>query len=93
MDSTTFNGDFMVRLWRLSDNLNYHVFSMKTPDKLQTSFTIKLHKKESSSPDCLHTISILTILVVRFTIFFHKSLRQITKFLHIRYAENTFFQC
>ena len=32
----------MVKLiWRLSGNLNYHVFSMKTSDDLQTNFTIR----------------------------------------------------
>ena len=41
MESDTFHGDFMVRLiWRLSGNLIYPVFSMKTPDNLQTNFTI-----------------------------------------------------
>ena len=42
MESDTFYGDFMVKLiWRLSGNLIYHVFSMKTPDNLQAYFTIK----------------------------------------------------
>ena len=34
--------DSMVKLmWRLSGNLIYHVFSMKTPENLQTNFAIK----------------------------------------------------
>ena len=45
MKTDTFYGDFMVKLtWKLSCNLIYHVlkvFSMKTPDNLQTNFTIK----------------------------------------------------
>ena len=60
----------MVKLlWRLSGNLIYHVLSMKTPHNLQTNFTINLHKKYHS-PHCLHTITFLTILVIRFTMFF-----------------------
>ena len=42
MESDTFYGDFVVKLTRrLSGNLIYHVFSMKTPDNIQTNFTIK----------------------------------------------------
>ena len=41
-DYVTFNEDFVVKLiWRLSVELIYHVFSMKTPDNLQTNFTTK----------------------------------------------------
>ena len=51
METDTFYEDFMVKLiCKLSGNLIYHVFSMKTPDDLQTNFTIK-----SIS---LHTVSI-----------------------------------
>ena len=46
MKSDTFCGDFFVKLtWRLSDNLIYHIFSMKTKDNLQTNFTIKSPQK------------------------------------------------
>ena len=42
MENSTFHGDLMVKLiWRLSSNLIYHVFSINTPDNLQTNFTIK----------------------------------------------------
>ena len=42
MESDIFYGDFMAKLiCRLSGILIYHVFSMKTPDNLQTNFTIK----------------------------------------------------
>ena len=42
MESDTFYGDFMAKLiWRLSRNLIHDVFSVKTPDNLQTYFTIK----------------------------------------------------
>ena len=34
-------------IWRLSDNLIYFVFSMETPENLQTNFTIKSQKKVS----------------------------------------------
>ena len=35
MENDTFHRDFMVRLiWTLSGNLIYHIFSIKTPDKL-----------------------------------------------------------
>ena len=42
MESDTFCGDSMVNLIRkLSGNLTYHVFSMKTPNNSQTNFNIK----------------------------------------------------
>ena len=42
MKSDTFYGEFKVKIiWRLSGNLIHHVFSMKTPDNLQTDFAIK----------------------------------------------------
>ena len=42
MESDTFNGEFMVKLiWRLSGNLIYHVFFMKTLGNLHTNFTIE----------------------------------------------------
>ena len=46
MESDTFYGDFMdicmiLSVWRLSGNLTYRVFGMKTSDHLQTNFTIK----------------------------------------------------
>ena len=42
MNSDSFHEDCMVKLiWRLSGNLIYHVFSMKTPDYLHTNFDIK----------------------------------------------------
>ena len=35
MESDTFYGDFMVKLvWKLSGNLIYHVFPIKTEDEL-----------------------------------------------------------
>ena len=41
IESDTFYRDFMVTLiCRLSGNLIYHVFSMKTPDNFRTNFTI-----------------------------------------------------
>ena len=42
MESDTSYGDFMAKLiWRPSGNLIYHIFSMKSPDNLQTTLTIK----------------------------------------------------
>ena len=42
MESDTFYGDLVVELiWRLSGDLIYHVFSMETPDNLQTNFIIE----------------------------------------------------
>ena len=42
MESDTFYRYFIVKLiWRLSVDLIYLVFSMKTTDDLQTNFTIK----------------------------------------------------
>ena len=42
MESDTFHGDLMAKsTWRLSGNLIYHVFSMKTPNNMKTNFTIK----------------------------------------------------
>ena len=42
MENDTFLGDCMVKsVWRLSGNLIYHVFSVKTSDNVQTNFTIK----------------------------------------------------
>ena len=42
MESDTFYGNFTAKLKRrLSGNLIYHVFSIKTPDNLQTNFTLK----------------------------------------------------
>ena len=42
MESDTFYPNFMVELiWRLPDNLIYHVFCMKYAGNLQTNFTIK----------------------------------------------------
>ena len=50
MESDTFCGNFMVKLiWGLPGNLFYHVFSMKTPDNLQTNFTMKSPLKVSLS--------------------------------------------
>ena len=61
-----FYGDYMANLiWVLSGNLIYHVFSMKTPDNIQTNFTITSPYKISLS--ALPPFSILTILVIRFT--------------------------
>ena len=41
MDSDTFYGDFVIKLiWRLPGNLIHHAFFKKTPDNLQTNFTI-----------------------------------------------------
>ena len=38
MESNTCFGDFMVKsVWRFSDDLIYHVFSIKIPDNLQTN--------------------------------------------------------
>ena len=56
MESDTCYGDFIVKsIWKLSDYLIYRVFFMKTPDNIQTNFTIK-------SSHYLHTVSILTIM-------------------------------
>ena len=43
MERNTFNRDFILKLlWKLSCNLIFFVFSMKTPDNLQAIiFTIK----------------------------------------------------
>ena len=65
MESDTLYGDYMVNLisllmWRLNDNLVYHVFSIKIPDNLETNFTISI--KWYHSQDCLHKISILLII-------------------------------
>ena len=50
MESDTFYEYFMVEVtWRLSGNLIYHVFYIKTPDNLQTNFTIKSSCKVLSS--------------------------------------------
>ena len=66
MESDTFYGDLMVKLiWTSSGNLICHVFSMKTPDNLQTNFTTESPLKSV----ILHTfsvhVSILIILVIR----------------------------
>ena len=45
-------------IWRSSGNLIYRVFSMETPDNLQTNVTIKPPEKEALStlsPYNLHT--------------------------------------
>ena len=85
IESDTFYAGFTVKLIRrLSVNLMYHVFSMKTLDNLQTRFTIKNLNKMYHSPDCLrtvsiyslHTVSLLTILVNK-PCFLQKILRQI----------------
>ena len=56
-ESDTFYRACVVKLiWRLSANFIYHVFSMKTSGNPQTNFAIIFH--------CLHTISILTTLVI-----------------------------
>ena len=69
MESDTLYGDYMVNLicmlmWRLNDNLVYHVFSIKIPDNLETNFTISI--KVYHSQDCLHKISILLIIYCMF---------------------------
>ena len=56
-------------IYRLSGKLSYLVSSMKTPNDLQTSFTTKSPYKKYHSPYCLDTLFIMTILVIRFTMF------------------------
>ena len=72
MEGDTFYGDFMDLMMKLILRLYgsiYHVFSMNIPDNHQSNFTIKnLHKRYHFSL-CLLTVSILTILVIKFAIF------------------------
>ena len=70
MESDTFYGDFMVKqlIWRLSCNLIHHSLSIKNPNNLQTKLPLNLHENYHS-PNCIHKISVLIILVIRFTMF------------------------
>ena len=64
MESDTFYGDFIVKvIWRWSGYLIIHVFSIK-PQIISRLIYYKISINVS-----LHTVSILTILVTRFTKF------------------------
>ena len=62
-----------INVERLPDNLQN--FLHKSARNLQANLTIKLHKKYHCL-HCLETMPAVIILIIRFTMFLHKSLRQ-----------------
>ena len=80
----------MVKLiWRLAGDLIYDVFSIEIPDNLQIKLPLNLHKRYNS-PHCLYKIAILTILVIRYTMF-SLSKRQKNYIIFPYHGENRIF--